>query len=149
MRRSIHIVLSAFVFASLVCGCGTTASRIKKNSKAFDSFPEEVQEKVRKGKVEIGYTKDMAYIALGDPDNRYIRTTSDGDREVWAYISVYATKQRQLVKGPFRTRTTDGEYRTVYGESIWVDVDQIREYENLRLEFDDGGVVAAIDRLER
>jgi len=149
MRTYIYIVLSAILLGAFSCGCGTTAARIKQNAKVFDSFPKDVQENVRKGKVQIGYTKEMAHIALGNPDRRYIRTTADGDREVWAYISVQVTKQRQLIKGPFRRRTASGEYETVYGQSIWVDVDQYREYENLRIEFDDQGKITAIDRLTR
>jgi len=148
MRTSIYILLSVVLLGVFSCGCGTTAARIKQNAKVFDSFPEDVQENVRKGKVEIGYTKEMTHIALGAPDKRYIRTTADGDREVWAYVSTHVTKQRQLVKGPFRRRTASGEYETVYGQSIWVDVDQYREYETLRIEFDDQGKIAAIDRIK-
>lgn len=148
MRIPFYTVLLAIGLGAFSCGCGTTAARIKRNADVFNGLPPDIQEKIRKGKVEIGYTKEMTYIALGDPDRRYLRSTADGDREVWAYVSVIVTQQRQLVKGPFRQRKASGEYETVYGQSIWVNVNQYREYEKLRIEFDDQGRIAAIDRLE-
>lgn len=51
----------------------------------------EVQQKVKDGVVEPGFTKDQVYVALGSPDRVYTRTTAEGTFEIWAY---HGTKPR-------------------------------------------------------
>lgn len=137
----------ALAFGALLAGCSTPASRIKKNPDVFAAFPEDVQVRVAEGKIEVGYLPDMVYIALGDPDRRYSRQTLSGDSEVWAYVDIYTTTERQRVEGPFRYRDVSGGYRT-FQDTIWVNVEQQHEYEKLRVEFQNG-IVVAIEELER
>ncbi len=147
MQRRILWVLCLAVGALVLSGCATPESRIKKNPALFASFPPEVQENVRQGKIDIGYSQDMVKIALGDPDRKYTRQTAIGVLEVWSYTETYTTTARQRVDGPFRVRTRDGSYQTVT-DSVWADVQQVHEFEKLRVEYQNG-LVAAIDRLER
>lgn len=141
------------ILAALLCGlvlsagCTTPAGRIKRNPGLFASFPPEIQENVKQGKIEIGYDRDMVYIALGDPDRRYSRRTSAGDVEVWAYVDAYTTTERQRVDGPFRYRDADGTSRTIR-DTLWVDVQQRHEYETFRVEFTDSKV-SAIEEFKR
>jgi hypothetical protein len=80
-RASILVVLlSVFLTA-----CSTVDSRVKDNQAAFDALPPETQQKIRAGKVEVGYTPQMVTMALGKPDRVYTRTTEKGTSEVWAY----------------------------------------------------------------
>lgn len=130
-----------------LAGCSTPEHRIKKNPELFASFPPEVQAKVQQGEVDIGFNKDMAFIALGQPTREYTRRTADGVTEVWSYTDVYSTSERQRVSGSFRVRDNDGRLRTV-NDTIWVDVDKEHEYEKLRLEFQDD-VIKAIERVKR
>ena len=46
--------------------------RIEKHRDIFQSFPEDIREKVMAGQVEIGFTPDMVKLALGRPNR--IRT---------------------------------------------------------------------------
>ena len=140
-------LLAVAVLALFVAGCSTPQSRIKKNPELFAGFPEDVQTNVRAGRIDIGYTKDMIFIALGKPDRQYSRQTATGTTEVWAYITYEITTERQRIDGRFRGRDSTGVYRTVDGPA-WVDVQQKREYEKLRVEFE-GNVVKAIERMER
>jgi hypothetical protein len=80
-KRSPVLALAALALA----GCATATSRIAKNQAQFDSWPPVVQQEVRAGKVEIGFTTAQAFLALGEPDRKYTRTTADGTVEVWAY----------------------------------------------------------------
>jgi hypothetical protein len=73
----------------VVCGgCASPAHRIKRNPEMFGSFPSEVQENVRQGRIDVGYTKDMVLMALGTPDRQYLRKTASGSTEIWSYTTV-------------------------------------------------------------
>lgn len=127
-------------------GCTSPAHRIKKNPEMFNSFPPAVQEKVQKGEVDVGFSADMVFIALGLPDRKYQRTTAEGTKEVWAYVDYRYKYEQQLVRGNFRYRDANGRMRTTT-DSVWVDVQTKTEFERIRVEFQ-GDKVAAIDRLE-
>ncbi|MBX6420489.1 MAG: hypothetical protein IRZ06_05720 [Nevskia sp.] len=69
----------------LLLACSSPATRIEQNPALFDSYPPEVQQKIRAGQVDVGFTPDMVRLALGEPDRRYERTDANGTSEVWAY----------------------------------------------------------------
>ncbi len=78
------LILSALLF---IAGCASTpAARISKKQSAFDAYPAEVQNKIRAGTVEVGFTAEMAEMAAGVPDERAMRTTAEGESEVWTYL---------------------------------------------------------------
>ncbi len=80
------IMYMALVFALLaVCGCATRERRIERNRQLYESYPIEVQDQIMSGSVEIGFTKDMVFLALGNPDFTHTRTTADGQSIVWIY----------------------------------------------------------------
>jgi hypothetical protein len=134
-------VLAALGFAALLSACSSPSGRISKNVEVFAEFPPAIQEKVRKGKVELGFTEDMVFIARGKPDREYVRQTQTGTSRVWSYVDFTYWVDRQRVAGEFQVRDPGGGYRTVK-DSVWVDVRQERELEKVRIEFRDGRVVA-------
>lgn len=141
--RSCLAVLSVLAMA----GCATPESRIREKPEVFNSFPPDVQSKVRTGQVDIGYSKDMVYIALGKPDREYTRTTAEGTVKVWSYTDRYTTTERQRITGDFRIVDPQGGFRTTY-DTVWADVDVSHEYEKIRIEFKNGNVTA-IERVNR
>ena len=141
--RSSLAVLSLLAAA----GCATPESRIKERQDAYNNFPPEIQSKVRTGQVNIGYTKDMVYIALGKPDRTYTRTTAAGTLEVWAYTDSYTTVERQRITGDFRVVDPQGGFRTTH-DTVWADVNVPHEYDKLRIEFQND-VVSAIENVNR
>ncbi len=143
-RWILLVVLPALL---AVAGCATPDSRIKKNPELFASFPPDVQETVKAGNIEVGYTEDMVQIALGRPDRLYSRRTKDGETTVWAYTATDYSSDRQRVKADFRYRDSSGRYRDT-SDWVWVDVRQEKEYDRLRVEFR-SGVVTAIETEER
>lgn len=143
MKKMLVVALAALCLA----GCQSPEQRIKQNPELFASFAPEVQDSVRAGKIDVGYSKDMVYIALGKPNRQYTRKTADGTTEVWSYTKFYTTTERQRVNGDFRIRDSKGIYRTV-SDSVWVDVQQQHEYETKRVEFKDA-VVTAIEDIQR
>lgn len=146
MKRTFQLLCLGSLLA-FIAGCASPESRIKQNPDMFASFPPDIQVNVKQGKIDVGYTKDMVFIALGSPDRKYVRTTSAGQSEVWAYIGTYSTIEHERITSPFSIRDPNGGYRTIT-DTVWVDVQRDREYEKLRVEFQDN-VVKAIERSEK
>lgn len=138
------------MLTALICalsGCDTPDARIKQNPDLFSSFPADIQANIKKGKIGVGYDKDMVTMSMGKPDRTYTRTTAEGTMEVWSYIASYTTTERQHIKGEFRVRDASGVYRTVT-DMAWADVEQKHDYETLRIEFA-GDEVKAIEEMNR
>jgi hypothetical protein len=115
--------------------------RIQSRIELFQTYPPATQVRLRNGHVEIGDTRDMVWIALGEPDRKLQRRTASGTNEVWSYT---ATDTRTVtVPGEahgYRYGSRHGRY---YGsDTVWVDTTQTLEYERLRVEFDGSAVVA-------
>lgn len=127
--------------------CDTPAYRIKRHPELFHRLEPDVRENVRQGVVLPGYSHEAVFLALGQPDRKYIRITEAGRREVWSYVDTYTTRDRQRVEGRFRVRDSTGRYRTVH-DTVWVDVDRIHEYERLRVEFGEDGRVRAVEQVQ-
>lgn len=72
--------------AALLAGCSSTPeSRIAQHQAAYDSFPPGVQERVRRGEVDVGYTQEMVLVALGEPTRQFSRQAESGMNEIWVY----------------------------------------------------------------
>ena len=129
----------------LATGCvSTPEQRIQKAPAVFAAFPPDVQAKVRKGEIDIGFTPDMVRLALGAPSRVLARRTGAGEVEVWIYTAYRHGTDVQSVSTEQWYRGRDG--RTYLGtEPACVTVDTREEYPVLRLEFE-GGKVRAIER---
>jgi hypothetical protein len=46
---------------------------------------------MREGWIDVGFTPDMVYVALDNPDKKI--PTTDGEREVWVYNSFNSTNR--------------------------------------------------------
>ena len=149
MKTMIPVAVAAAA-AVLLSGCSTPAYRIRRNPELFASFPPDVQEKVRHGRIEIGFDQDMVRLALGRPRRVYARETADGRSEMWAYVQVDVHYDRY--RRPDRwvaVRDAKGQYTYhVVGHRLPWRYRREYEYERLRVEFRDGRVVA-IETLQR
>jgi len=100
MRPRFCIALLAAAALAL-SACSTIDSRIRKQQALFDSYPPDVQNNIRNGRIEVGYTQEMVAMALGEPDRKVEMQTEDGVAEVWSY--------RKSVPG-FSVGTGSGTY---------------------------------------
>jgi hypothetical protein len=134
-----HLPLGLLASAVLLfaAGCSTPASRISSHQAAFDTWPAAVQEKVRAGQVDVGFTAEMVRVALGDADRMFTRTTEKGAMEVWVYNDNRPSFSIGLGLG-----TSHGS--TAYGGGVAVGGDSFRDGEVMRVVFE-GGRVAAIE----
>jgi hypothetical protein len=75
----------AWAALAALAACTSVNSRIRDHQAAFDAYPPGVRETIRRGGVDVGFTKEQTALSLGRPDRTYTRKTADGEREVWAY----------------------------------------------------------------
>jgi hypothetical protein len=66
-------------------GCSTTNSRIREHQEAFDAYPERVQQNLRQGVIEVGYTPQMVFIAMGEPDRKVDVANGEEVAQVWTW----------------------------------------------------------------
>ena len=85
VMNALRTPLILLLAAAALAACASAGSRIQDNQAAFDHYPPAVQEKIRAGQADIGYTQEMVRMALGEPDRKYSRTSAEGNSEVWAW----------------------------------------------------------------
>lgn len=83
----------------VLAGCSTPDSRIRANTALFDNLAPEQQQLIREGRVALGFTPDMVYLAVGEPDRRWTRTDADGRSEVWSYTTYESDTGAYLYRG--------------------------------------------------
>ena len=141
MKPRLPLIL--FLAAALgLAGCSTVDKRIEEKSAAFAAYPAEIQENLRKGIVEIGYTPDQVYIALGKADDKRERVTARGRELTWIYHS-YLEEYRGTALVGYRRRIAYhpvAKRNYVYWEPAMVDVYRGRMEERIRISFQDGNV---------
>lgn len=72
----------------LSAGCTTSpTTRFSEKQSVASTWSPEVQDKVKAGKVEPGFSKEQVWVAMGKADRSYSRQTQEGSFEVWAYLS--------------------------------------------------------------
>jgi hypothetical protein len=131
-----------------VAGCvSTPAKRIQADPATFARFPPDVQAKVQKGEVEVGFTRDMVRLALGRPQRISTRTTEAGQLEIWLYMGIRHMTRYEPMDTGYWYRDRSGRLRRSY-DTIWVDRGYSEEYPVMRLEFSDDKV-KAIERMTR
>lgn len=77
--------LALCLAAALLAACSSVDTRIKKHQAEFDSYPPEIQQKIRAGQVDPGFTFNQVEMALGAPDRTYTESSPGKEREIWSY----------------------------------------------------------------
>ena len=78
-------LLSSAVLAAALAACAGPESRIRRHRAEFDSYPASVQQKIRDGQADVGFTKEQAALALGRPDRVYTSKSAGSEQETWVY----------------------------------------------------------------
>jgi hypothetical protein len=148
-QRSWLWIILALCSVAMLSACSTVATRIEEHKSFFSSLPAPVRARLSEGEVRLGDNQTMVYIAMGQPDERVLSTTADGELSVWHYRyyepvyegDVFIGYTHYLVggRGTHARRIYLPEYRPVYRY-------EPREY--FRVTFEANRVVQ-IDRLEQ
>lgn len=150
MRKKTKLLFLIFAAAFALSACMTTQqirdSRIASSQEIFNSFSTEIQQKIRAGQVDLGFSEEMVRLAWGMPDMVYTRTTAQGEATVWTYSKTRTLTQTDRMTIPVRVRDKFGRSGVQY-ENVWINRDTYEEYAVARVEFT-GGTVTALERLK-
>ncbi len=138
-HRLVRLLLLATTLGFLA-GCQTVDDRIKEKPEVFASVDAVTQDKIKQGIIEIGYTEDMVYLALGKADQKRESLSAAGKTTTWIYNTYYERYDGTRFAGYHRSVYFDPYikayrfyYRPVYAETYA----QEKE-ERIRVVFKDG-----------
>ena len=138
-RITLPLLVIATLFAT---GCTTINSRIEEKAAIFNALPPEAQARIRQGLIDVGFTPDMVYIAMGKPDNIRESTTADGNETIWVYNNYYREYEGSQFVGYRRQVYFDQRakaYRVFY-EPVHADFYRDEVEETARVVFRNGQV---------
>ena len=145
-----------FLFAALLTlvlamtGCSTIDSRIREKSSVFAALDAPTQDKIRLGRIEVGFSTDLVYMSHGAPDERLTTTSATGTDETWIYNSYSQEYLGSALVGYRRYVVIDPKTRQpiVYFEPVYDSIYRERVEERIRIIFK-GGKVEAIEQVKR
>ncbi len=142
-------LILAAALALLAAGCSTVKSRIEEKAAVFNSLDPQAQSKLRQGMIDIGYTGDMVYIAMGRPDQTKEMRTNDGVETTWIYNEYWQEYEGTRFVGYRRHVYYDPTVRAYryYYEPVHADIYRDRVEQKTRVLFKNGKV-AAIEQLK-
>lgn len=139
MRSIPAILVLASLF--LLGACSSPDSRIADNRSAFDRFSPDIQQKIRTGQVDVGFTPEMVIMSLGEPARKFTRKTDKGDTEVWSYHD-------DSPKFSFGVGVGSGGRGSSVGGGVGVSTGGYDPDEKVRVEFREG-LVTAVDLMRK
>ena len=83
--RSLLVILVPAVFFLQGCDTSGVAGRAQEKATVYNALSPAVQKHIKDGSVEVGYTEDMVYIALGKPNSVETKFVGSGPVQVWVY----------------------------------------------------------------
>ncbi len=135
-----HRCLPVCAALVLLTGCSTPADRIPKHQAAFDSWPADIRENVRAGRVAVGYMPEMVAVALGEPDRVITSVAAKGGPvEVWVYLD-------QSPSWSIGVGVGGGNGSTAIGTSVGISDGNWGPNEKMRVVFEAGRVIAIEQR---
>jgi hypothetical protein len=124
-------------------GCNTFQHRVTQKAEVFNSLDAATQARLKAGDIRLGDTMDEVYIALGAPDEKRNRTTSQEQTTVWIYTHSWQEYRGNAYRGTHSMIVEDTltGSRRVYYEPVMVSVYEDRTEEDLRVIFKDNRVI--------
>lgn len=121
-----------------VAGCSTPQSRARSHAELMANLTPEERALVEAGEIDLGFTQEMVFVALGEPDRKYSERTAEGESLVWAYHDQGVLSGLSLGVGTSVGRSSRG---TGYGGGVSVGTGgRSRAEETMRVVFEEGRV---------
>jgi hypothetical protein len=149
--KNFHLLKTVVVLtgAGLLAGCDTFSRRAERKADVFYSLDEATQARLKEKNIQVGDSPDMVYIALGVPDSKRQRLTSDGRELIWSYRTYYQDYLGSELVGYRRYFVPVAPDRyVVHFEPVRREVYNERLEENIRVTFVNGRV-SMIEQVER
>ena len=137
-------LLTTFMLAASLgfsTGCQTTVKdRIKEKPDVFANVDKATQDKIQQGIIDLGYSEDMVYLALGAPDQKRESASASGRTVTWIYNTYYQRSDGTHFAGYNRRVYFDPYLRTyrVYYRPVYAEVYSEEKEERIRIVFKDG-----------
>ena len=133
--------------ALLIAGCQTPGQRVEERisqkSAFFAALPNESQQRIRKGVVNLGDAREAVWIVFGKPDRVFQKVSGTSTNEVWSYVTQNSVYCDDPNRAYYPANTSRG--RTLWRpDSFWNTHTHFDTYEYLRIQFD-GNRVSAIE----
>jgi hypothetical protein len=134
------VALSLLGILGLFSGCQTVDDRIREKPAVFANVDPATQDKIKQGIIDIGYSEDMVYLALGKPDQKRESVTADNRRVTWIYNTYYQRYDGSQFAGYSRRVYFDPYLKAyrVYYHPVYADVYSNETEERIRIVFKDG-----------
>jgi hypothetical protein len=136
-------LLTTFMLAAslgFLVGCQTVDSRIKEKPDVFAKLDAATQDKVKQGIIELGYSEDVVYLALGAPDRKRESVSANGKSVTWIYNTYYDRYDGGVYAGYHRSVYFDPYLRAyrMYYRPVFADTYVEEKEERIRIVFKDG-----------
>jgi hypothetical protein len=144
------LLLAAAVMGTALAltGCDTFASRARERSATYEQLDTGTQQRLKRGQINVGDNADMVYIALGQPDERRVVTTPDGQSDLWIYRTYWQQYEGSAWVGWRRVIVPTGRGYAVFHEPVRQDVYTAHASDTIRVHMH-GGVVQSIEQTVR
>jgi hypothetical protein len=139
-----------FTSVIIVCAAGLTAcstfnARAKGKAAVYNALPPQTQQRLEKGKISLGDTQDMVFIALGNPDAKREITTAKGAATVWIYRTYWEDYSDAGWIGWHRYYEPRGVAYSIYHERVPLALSRERVADVIRITFQ-GDKVVTVDQ---
>ncbi len=140
-------LLTTFMLAAslgFITGCQSIDSRIKEKPEVFASVDKATQDKIKQGIIDLGFTEDLVYVALGAPDQKRETINATGKSVTWIYNTYYDRYDGTGFAGYHRSVYYDPYLRAyrMYYRPVFADSYIQEKEERIRIVFQNGKVTA-------
>jgi hypothetical protein len=150
MKTSSFFPLTALLLTGIFfAGCNNFEHRAEQKSATFNALDEATQQRLKQGNIAVGDTPDMVYIALGVPDAKRQRLTSDGREVIWIYKTYYQDYRGTELVGYRRYFVPAGPNKyVIHYDPVTRDVYDEHSEENMRVTFVNDHV-SSVEQMQR
>jgi hypothetical protein len=134
------IALLGLAGSVFLAGCQTIDSRIKEKPEVFAQVDKATQDKIKQGVIDLGYSEDMVYLALGAPDQKRESVSPAGKATTWIYNTYYDRYEGGVYAGYHRSVYFDPYLRAyrMYYRPVMADTYAQEKEERIRIVFKEG-----------
>jgi hypothetical protein len=138
MNRRLLTTFTLAAALGFLSGCQTVDDRIKEKPEVFAQLDASTQDKIKQGIIDLGFSEDAVYLALGAPDQKREAVTAAGRRVTWIYNTYYDRYDGTRFAGYHRSLYFDPHLKTyrVYYRPVYADTYRQEKEERIRVVFE-------------